>query len=92
MKIDTRPGPQAKYSKHIKEANLNLISLDTLKEIFDKHFSHPFLEKGVVKTKWVKSSTEKTLQVNIGRRDVWINEKGEVIASGTNLLWINELG
>lgn len=73
-------------AKHIKEANLNLISLDALKEIFDKHFSHPFLENGVVKTKWVKSSTEKTLQVNIGRRDVWINEKGEVTASGTNLL------
>lgn len=62
------------------------ITLERLKEILDTNFSTPFLEEGMVKTRFVEHAKEKTLQINIGRRYVCINESGEVTAAGTSLI------
>ena len=59
-----------------------MITLERLKEILDSNFTPPFLEEGMVEAQFVEHTKEKTLQVNIGRRDVWISESGEVIAAG----------
>ena len=63
-----------------------MITLERIKEILDQHFSEPFLPEGHVRAHFVTSPGEKTLQVNIGRRDVWITEDGEVTAAGTCLV------
>ncbi len=60
-----------------------MITLDKLKEIIDQHFAPPFLDEGHVKTKFIEHTKEKTLQINIGRRDIWINEDGKVTGAGT---------
>ncbi len=63
-----------------------MLTLERLKEIIDKSFSPPFLEEGVVKARFIERTTEKTLQINIGRRDIWINEAGEITGAGTGEL------
>ena len=60
-----------------------MITLEQLKEILDKNFTPPFLEDGHVKARFIEHTKEKTLQINIGRRDIWLNEKGEVTGAGT---------
>lgn len=67
-----------------KENNIN-ITLEQIKQILEENFTPPFLEEGMVKAKFVEpiEGKEKTLQINIGRRDIWLNEKGEVTAAGT---------
>lgn len=61
--------------------------LAKLKEILDKEFGAPFLPKGMVKTKWIESTPEspELLEIKIGRRDVWVDEKLKVHASGTDM-------
>ncbi len=60
-----------------------MLTLERLKEIIDQHFATPFLEEGLVKARFIERTTEKTLQINIGRRDIWINESGEITGAGT---------
>lgn len=61
------------------------MTLEQLKEIIDKNFCHPFVEKGHVRTRFIKEVDEKTLEIVIGPRDVWITENGRVTGAGTML-------
>jgi len=62
-----------------------MLTLERLKEIIDQNFGTPFLEEGLVTASLDNEDGEKTLSITIGRRDVQINEAGEVVGSGTML-------
>ena len=62
------------------------MTLEQLKEVLEHHFSEPFLARDYVRARFIESTAEKTLQINIGRRDIWLNEKGEVTGAGTYLI------
>ena len=65
------------------------LTLDTLKEIFDHHFNPPFIPAGVVEARFVHPAGDegsRVLEIKIGPRDIWIEENGEVSASGTSFL------
>jgi len=84
---DVRPDGTIILTKKTEEKTM--FTLERLKEIIDQNFGPPFLEEGLVVAKFVdddNGAKEKTLQINIGRRDIWINEAGEVTASGTTLV------
>jgi hypothetical protein len=61
------------------------MNLTTLKSILDSQFSPPFLAEGLVETRWITWYDEPALSIKIGRRDVVIDESGEIIAEGTSL-------
>lgn len=61
------------------------MNLKVLKSILDRHFSSPFLAEGLVKTRWVTWHDEPALEIQIDRRDVIIDESGEIVAAGTSL-------
>jgi len=58
------------------------MTLKRLKKILDMHFAPPFLDKGTVATTWRSNGT--ILNIKIGRRDIDLNERGDVVAEGTN--------
>ena len=58
------------------------LSLKRLKEIFDTEFGRPFLAQGTVVAKW---RSDGTLNIQIGQRDIDLDEKGDVVRAGTNL-------
>lgn len=60
-----------------------MITLKKIKQIIDQNFKEPFLDDGFVITSFSKNKKE--LNITIGRRDITINEKGEVTSSGTSL-------
>jgi hypothetical protein len=66
-----------------------MLSLTRLKSILDTRFGPPFLRSGHVKTHWASPSGQhprtRTLSITIGRRNIWIDSNGSVIASGTDL-------
>lgn len=57
-----------------------MITIETLNEVFNQHFVPPFLNEGDVN---VSLSKDNTLYINIGRRDVEIDENGDVVGCGT---------
>jgi len=61
-----------------------MLTLERLKEIIDQNFGEPFLKEGMVTADFTYGEG-KTLAITIGRRDVEINEDGEVVGSGTML-------
>jgi hypothetical protein len=61
-----------------------VISLAQLKKLFDANFSEPFLGAGLVKTKLFKNKKGRTLEITIGRRDIWIDARGKLVAAGTD--------
>ncbi len=61
------------------------MKIEKLKEILDKQFSFPFLPEGMVSTKWIETKKGRELSIQIGRRDVCIDEDGDVIGAGTFL-------
>ena len=65
------------------------MTLETLKAVLDNHFGPPFLPEGHVRTKFIDTKAGRVLQINIGRRDIWIDEDGAVSASGTSLMDIS---
>lgn len=58
--------------------------LAKLKKILDKEFGLPFLPRGMVTTEWIEGKS-KLLKIKIGRRDIEIDEKLKVQASGIDL-------
>ena len=67
------------------------MTLEQLKVALENHFGPPFLPEGMVRAKMVGamptvdgSRDEPTLQINIGRRDIWITEDGRVTGGGTH--------
>lgn len=61
-----------------------MITLEKLCEIINENFGEPFLVKdGVSAEIYETDDGEKELSINIGRRDVQINEQGEVVGCGT---------
>lgn len=59
------------------------LSLEQLRDIFNLQFGEPYLvENGVVAT--LENNHEgKMLSIQIGRRDIQINDSGEVVGAGT---------
>ena len=66
------------------------LSLKRLKEIFDTEFGPPFLD-GQVGATWHGEGRSKVLNIKIGRRDIDLDEKGEVVGSGTYLRMASDL-
>ena len=62
------------------------MTLGQLKLLLDKEFGYPFLPLGLVKAVWRELDGEMELDLSIGRRDVTINEEGEVMSAGTSLM------
>jgi hypothetical protein len=60
-----------------------MITLEKIQMIFEANFSEPFLEKGLVECEFIEHAKVKTLQIQIGRRDISLNENGEVTDCGT---------
>lgn len=69
------------------------ITLDALQHIFKEHFGHPFLKDGTVKVRIIPGHVGQSdvLSLTIGRRNVWIDENGNVDASGTDLRGVKQL-
>lgn len=61
------------------------ISLEKLCEIINENFNEPYLVKDGVSAEVVNDDGTKILSINIGRRDVQIDENGEVVSCGTFL-------
>lgn len=61
------------------------MTLSELKKALDQEFCPPFIQKDMVKTKWVGGKGSKLLEIKIGPRDIWLDEKGKVHAAGTDL-------
>jgi hypothetical protein len=61
------------------------MTLEQLQTILTKDFGPPFLAEGMVRAefKTVGYPPCRVLQINIGRRDVWIEEDGHVSGAGT---------
>ena len=62
-----------------------MITLEKLKEILDEQFGEPFLPKDIVIAEIIKFDEKKELSITIGRRDIQIDEYGNVNSSGTFL-------
>ena len=60
------------------------MTLESLQQVIDRQFSHPFLAAGVVRTEMREDP--KRLSIWIGRRDVEIDEDGNVLGAGTAML------
>lgn len=61
-----------------------MITLEKLCEIINENFGEPFLVKdGVSAEIYETDHGVKELSINIGRRDIQINEQGEVLNAGT---------
>lgn len=59
------------------------ISLEQLQRILNEGFGEPFLKKGSVVASFEDNEDgTKELNIQIGRRDITINEDGEVTSSG----------
>ena len=58
------------------------MTLDQLAQIFNQEFQEPFLPDGMVQ---VRMNDDGTMRLQIDRRDVHINEDGEVLGAGTAL-------
>ena len=56
-----------------------------LKMILDADFSPPFLPEGMVRTWWTEGKDGDHLHIKIDRRDIEINEAGDVVGAGTFL-------
>jgi hypothetical protein len=63
------------------------ITLEQLCEIINEHFGEPFLVKDGVSA---EMQDDGTLSINIGRRDIQIDQNGEVVACGTFLGMTND--
>lgn len=63
------------------------LTLEKLCEVLNQNFGEPFLEEGMVSADiWEDEETgEKSLAIQIGRRDVQIDSDGQVIGAGTML-------
>jgi hypothetical protein len=61
------------------------MTLDDLEVILSYQFGPPFLAEGHVNAEFKQTQDGRILQVNIDRRDVWIDENGKVVAAGTRL-------
>jgi hypothetical protein len=60
------------------------LTIEKLCEIINTEFGSPFLVKdGVSAEILINDDGTKELSINIGRRDVQIDENGEVLGSGT---------
>lgn len=80
--------PDGTYSVAEPQPKIDVdITLEKLENIFNAEFGLPFLQDKLVDVHFVESmkDKEKTLQIKIGRRDIWINEKGEVTGAGTDI-------
>jgi len=60
------------------------VTLIKLKEALERAFAPPFLPRGTVEVQWERDGA--VLNVRIGRRDMSINEQGEVVGTGTMLV------
>ena len=61
------------------------MTLTRLKLLFDRNFGPPFLAPGTVETRLYTDRKRFVLHIRIGRREVEVNEQGEVLSSGTVL-------
>ena len=59
------------------------IELDRLAEILNNQFGEPFLAKDGVRAEYREFEGQKELMISIGRRDIQINDAGEVVSCGT---------
>lgn len=60
------------------------VTIEQFCEIINQNFGEPFLVKdGVSAEVYTDEDGEKSLCIQIGRRDVQIGENGEVIGAGT---------
>jgi hypothetical protein len=57
-----------------------------LAEVLNRNFGPPFLKKGSVVAQVEKEGKKLTLTLTIGRRDITIDVKGDVIGAGTTLV------
>ena len=62
------------------------MKVSKLKEILDSKFCSPFLAEGMVSTRWVDTSKGQVLEIKIDRRDVWLDEDGDVVGAGTQVI------
>jgi hypothetical protein len=60
-----------------------MISLEKLCEIINTNFGEPFLVKDGVSAEISEYEGKKELTIAIGRRDIQIDENGELVGSGT---------
>lgn len=58
------------------------MKLEKLVGIINREFGVPFLPKGMVKAELEKDGT---MHLDIGRRDIHVNDKGNVLGAGTRL-------
>lgn len=56
--------------------------LEKLVEMFNREFQPPFCPEGLVQA---KMNTDGTMRLQVGARDVQLNEEGEVLGAGTAL-------
>jgi hypothetical protein len=63
------------------------ITLEKLCEIINEQFGEPFLVKDGVSA---EMQDDGTLSINIGRRDIQIDQNGEVVSCGTFLGMTND--
>ena len=61
------------------------LSLEKLCEVINENFGEPYLAKDGVSAEIIDDNGIKVLSINIGRRDVQIDEQGEVVGCGTFL-------
>ena len=61
------------------------LSLEKLCRVINENFSEPYLAKDGVLAEIIDDDGTKVLSINIGRRDVQIDEQGEVVGCGTFL-------
>ena len=63
-----------------------MITLNQLAEIINEGFAPPFLDEGTVEAKYRVRKGIGCLFIRIGRRDIEIDENGELVGAGTRLL------
>jgi len=61
------------------------MKIEKLKDLLDIHFAPPFVDAGLVSTKWVMAAKGTVLEIKIGPRDIWIDEDGDVVGAGTRV-------
>lgn len=62
-----------------------MITLSKLKKIFDQEFGAPFLDNERVTTRIRLKNDQLLLAIKIGRRDIEIDEEGDIVGAGTML-------
>ena len=62
------------------------VELERIAEILNNHFGEPFLAKDGVRAEIREHEGQKELMIGIGRRDIQINDSGEVVSTGTFVL------